>query len=177
MPQKTKKKNTKKVTKKDDSKKVDIDEELTVSEEFEEESSRVKLFFMELKNNPKKAFTTLGAFIKRVFYNNKLFFLFLLLNVVNAFLLRLFTINVNNSAFRLDTLLADFSFILIIGSFSFFMKKRKYVVVFIAILIWLSSITILSFLSKDLSLLINPLLMLIFALKPLFLFFIPQSYK
>ncbi len=126
MPQKTKKKNTKKVTKKDDSKKVDIDEELTVSEEFEEESSRVKLFFMELKNNPKKAFTTLGAFIKRVFYNNKLFFLFLLLNVVNAFLLRLFTINVNNSAFRLDTLLADFSFILIIGSFSFFMKKRKY---------------------------------------------------
>ena len=75
MPQKTKKKNTKKVTKKDDSKKVDIDEELTVSEEFEEESSRVKLFFMELKNNPKKAFTTLGAFIKRVFYNNKLFFL------------------------------------------------------------------------------------------------------
>ncbi len=134
---KSTKKTTKKVVKKeleneiiaDDFLEEDLDNETHILDEDvspEEEKSRIKVFLFELRNNPKLAFKRLFRFFKRILYSNKLLLLFVFLVTVNGFFLRLFTANENNNAFNLDALLADFSFALIVGSFSLFIKKRKY---------------------------------------------------
>ena len=114
----TKEKATKeKVTKKEDL----LLENLTI----EDDTHLIKAFFIEFRENPKKAMISVGEFFKYFFQRNKFFFLFIFLNVLNGFLIRLLTANENNNAFNLDALLADFSFVLMLGSLGFLFEKRK----------------------------------------------------
>ena len=107
-------------------KKEVVKEEVKTKEEEIDESGFLKVFFSNLWTNPKVAFKCLAINSKSFFHNNKLFILFVFLNVLNGFLLRFFTANTNNNAFNLDALLADLSFVLILGSLFYLTKKRKY---------------------------------------------------
>lgn len=84
----------------------------------------MKKNYQELKYNPREYLRNLFGKIKKYVYNNKFFILFVFLNVLNAFLLRFFTVRDSGNVYNLETILADFSFVVIIGSFSYFFKKN-----------------------------------------------------
>ena len=148
MPKKSNKKNSVKSQDKKEMKSVDIIEEKTdkkkkvkekkpkVKKEkvkneieekhIEEEKNFFKCFFGNLWTNPKVAFKYLKVCGKSFVHTNKLFLLFVFFNVLNGFLLRFLTANTDNNAFNLDALLADLSFVILLGSLFFFVRKRKW---------------------------------------------------
>ena len=97
---------------------------------------KIKKQYIELKENPILFFKKIGNSLKKYWYENKLFILFVFLNVLNALLLRFFTIGEKTNIFDFRPLLADFSFVVIIGSFSYLMKKKaKFIYLFLLTLI------------------------------------------
>lgn len=86
--------------------------------------SRIKKAYLKLKENPRECIINIYEYIKKYFYENKLFILFVFLNVLNSFLLRAFTLSDNSNIFDFHPLFADLSFVIIIGSFSYFMKRN-----------------------------------------------------
>ena len=105
---------------------------------LKKENSKIRLFIFGLKSNPKATLKKTYRFSLRFLHNNIMFFLFVLFNVLNGFLLRLLTANENNNAFNLETILADFSIIVMIGSISYLMKNKKYT--YLKIMTWILSI-------------------------------------
>lgn len=85
--------------------------------------TKIKNSYLKLKENPREFFLNLYKIIKKYFYENKLFLLYIVLNLLNALLLRYFTIGISN-ALEFSPLLADFALIVIVGSFSYFLKKK-----------------------------------------------------
>lgn len=97
---------------------------------------KIKKQYIELKENPILFLKKIGNALKKYWYENKLFILFVFLNVLNALLLRFFTIGEKTNIFDFRPLLADFSFVVIIGSFSYLMKKKaKFIYLFLLTLI------------------------------------------
>ncbi len=96
----------------------------------------IKKNYIKLKFNPSMYLKELVKKIKQYFYENKMFVLFVFLNVLNGFLLRYFTLGEKTNIFDFRPLLADFSFVVIVGAFSYFMKKKtKFVYLFLLTLI------------------------------------------
>ena len=96
----------------------------------------IKKNYIKLKFNPSMYLKELAKKIKQYFYENKMFVLFVFLNVLNGFLLRYFTLGEKTNIFDFRPLLADFSFVVIVGAFSYFMKKKtKFIYLFLLTLI------------------------------------------
>lgn len=87
--------------------------------------SNIKNNYKNLKNNPREFWHNSKEAIKETTYNNKMFIIFAFLNVLNAFLLRWFTQSDINVALDFRTILADTAFVIIVGSFSYFMKGKN----------------------------------------------------
>jgi len=89
---------------------------------------KLKKYYSNFRDNPRKfMFDTFNS-IKKYMANNKMFVLFVFLNILNGWLLRIFTLGGVENIFAIKPLLADFSFVVILGAFSFFMKnKGKYI--------------------------------------------------
>lgn len=62
--------------------------------------------------------------LKTLVLSNVVFCIFVFLNVLNAFLLRMLTMNNPSNFFAFQPLLADFAFVVIIGSFGFLFKNK-----------------------------------------------------
>jgi len=75
--------------------------------------------------NPGKYLVDFFVVLKNNIINNYVFYAFVFLNVTNAFLLRMLTMNNASNFFAYQPLLADFSFVVIIGSFGFLLKKKR----------------------------------------------------
>lgn len=89
---------------------------------------KVKKYYSDFRENPKKFMADIFNTTKEYISNNKMFVLFVFLNVINSWLLRIFTLGGVENIFAIKPLLADFSFVVILGAFSFFMKnKGKYI--------------------------------------------------
>lgn len=98
--------------------------------------NNIKKNYIKLKFNPSMYLKELAKKIKQYFYENKMFVLFVFLNVLNGFLLRYFTLGEKTNIFDFRPLLADFSFVVIVGAFSYFMKKKtKFIYLFLLTLI------------------------------------------
>lgn len=96
----------------------------------------IKRNYIRLKTNPSMYLKELAKKIKQYFYENKMFVLFVFLNVLSGFLLRYFTLGEKTNIFDFRPLLADFSFVVIVGAFSYFMKKKtKFIYLFLLTLI------------------------------------------
>ena len=115
---KKKNKNSKKTTKEEKVEKVEINNKYSIKD--------IKTTIDNIKKDPMDYIKYLLISFKQFVLNNKLFFIFLLFAVLDDFLLRFLTANENNSAFKIDPVLADFAFACFVGSFSFLMKKRKF---------------------------------------------------
>lgn len=84
---------------------------------------RVKTKFKKFKENPKQFSINYLKKIKRILIDNKFYFIFVLLNLLNALMLRAFTLG-GGTIFDFDALLADAAFLFIVGAFSFLFNER-----------------------------------------------------
>lgn len=74
--------------------------------------------------NPGKYLLELLKKMKKSFLDNIIFCAFVILNVLNAFLLRMLTMNNPSNFFAFQPLLADFAFVVIVGSFGFLFRSK-----------------------------------------------------
>lgn len=90
-------------------------------------TNKIKRKYSEIKENPKMFLRNCWKKIKRSVSLNRLFLFFILFNVLNAAILRAFTLG-NETIFHFDPLLADFAFVVLIGSFTYlFNEKGKFI--------------------------------------------------
>ncbi len=104
----------------------------------------IKKFLIEVKENP---IGKLLAIIKRIgnyISNNPFFCLFVFLNVLNAWLLRCFTIKSVENVFSISPILADLSVIVLVGSIGYLMKERKRCIYWIIISILFTTICVIN---------------------------------
>ncbi len=102
-----------------------------------------KSTYRRLKENPRLFFHDSWHHLKHSISINRLFVAFVILNVLNAALLRAFTLG-NNTVFDFDALIADLSFVVLIGSFSYFFNEKGKFIYMLIITIFLSAICVLN---------------------------------
>ena len=89
-------------------------------------------------NKIKKAFNSINKYIKRLtkkikiyVHNNNYFCIYILINLSNAVILRTLTIGGIDTLFSFSPFIADLSFLIIIGSFGYFIKGKKRLVYYV----------------------------------------------
>lgn len=97
----------------------------------------------KINNNHKNIFLKVLNYLKSAFMNNKLFVIFVILNVLNDALLRSLTMGWNNFI-HVDVLLADIAFVLLIGSFCYFFNERGRFIYLLIVTILLSALCVLN---------------------------------
>lgn len=98
----------------------------------------------KIAENPGKYILDLFKKISKFLSENIVFVIFVFINLLNAFLLRILTMNNPSNFFALQPLLADFSFLLIIGSFSFMFKKLGRTLYYVLITIILTALCMIN---------------------------------
>lgn len=106
--------------------------------------SKIKKELTEFRYNPTLKIKQLISLIKKFILENKLFCLFILLNVLNGLLLRAFTIRSIDNVFNMSPLLADIAFLGMVGSFGYLMKKRNRVIYWFVLTLALSIICMIN---------------------------------
>ena len=96
-----------------------------------------------VKEHPKQTTLDMLSFIKKALLNNKLFVIFVIINVVNGMLLRMFTIG-GNSLFALDALLSDLAFVLLVGAIGYLFNEKGRFIYLLIVTIVLSALCVLN---------------------------------
>ena len=86
--------------------------------------SKIKKMYQNLKENPRVFAMETFKSLKSYIYNNKMFLLFVFLNVLNGLILRAFTLGNSINIFDIRPILADTAIILMIGAFSYLIRKK-----------------------------------------------------
>lgn len=94
--------------------------------------------------NPGKYLLDFLKVLKNNIITNYVVYVFVLLNVVNAFLLRMLTMNNASNFFAFQPLLADFAFVVIIGSFGFLFKRNFRIVYYFLLTCLLTAICMIN---------------------------------
>ena len=89
----------------------------------EKERKSLKTIYKEFKANPTKSLNNLRNSLIKTLKENKLFVAFAIINVLNGMLLRMLTLG-SSTFFDFDALLADLTFVLFVGSFSYFFREK-----------------------------------------------------
>lgn len=97
---------------------------------------KIKGFFVDMKKDPRRKLVEILNNIKLYLSTNILFCSFVVINVVNSFLLRFLTVHSMDGYTLISPIIADIAIMIIIGSFGYLFKLRKriiywYVVTFI----------------------------------------------
>ena len=85
----------------------------------------------EFKSNPKEKIKGINSKIVKYYKSNKYFCIYVLINFLNAFLLRVFTIGGINTVFAISPILADLAVIILLGAIGYLMKERRQVVYYV----------------------------------------------
>ena len=117
----------------------------TIKQKVEKKSfiESIKSKYKKFKENPKQSAILFFKKIKRIIIDNKFYFIFVLLNVLNGMMLRAFTLG-TNTLFDFDAILADMSFMFIVGSFAFLFHEKGRYVYMLLITIFLTFICVLN---------------------------------
>lgn len=94
--------------------------------------------------NPGKYILDLFKIIKKEAVENFVFWAFILLNLINAFFLRMLTMNEPENFFAFQPILADFAFLIIVGSFGCLFKKTGRLIYYFVITILLTAICMIN---------------------------------
>lgn len=96
---------------------------------------RLKYNYKKFRDNPKQSTIRSLKKLKRIIKDNRFCLIFILLNVLNALMLRMFTLG-SGALFDFDALLSEIGFLFIVGSFSFlFREKGRFIYLSIATII------------------------------------------
>ena len=107
------------------------------------EKEKIIIIKNKAKKISKQATLDILSKIKKVLINNKLFVIFVAINVINGMLLRMFTIG-GNSLFALDALLSDLAFVLLVGSIGYLFKEKGRFIYLLIVTIILSALCVLN---------------------------------
>ena len=94
-------------------------------------------------NNQKSIFVNIINSQKEFIFNNKLFIIFVILNVLNDALLRSLTMGWNHFL-HIDVLFADLAFVLLVGSFCYFFNETGKFIYLVITTILLSALCVLN---------------------------------
>ncbi len=98
----------------------------------------------KIASNPGKYLLDFFKWLKKNIVNNYVFYVFVILNVLNAFLLRMLTMNNSSNFFAFQPLLADFSFVIIVGSFGYLFKNRGRLIYYFIVTVILTAICMIN---------------------------------
>lgn len=92
---------------------------------------KLKRGYEKLKSNPRQTIYEFWNKLKGTIHANKLFIIFVIINVLNAFLLRALTLKEINDFLDIRPILADSAFVILIGSLSYFLRNKiKFIYLF-----------------------------------------------
>ena len=100
---------------------------LDLKSKFSSFGKAIKDYFLEFKKDPKKELHKVFKELKKIFKENSIFCLFVICTTLNASFLRWVTIH----AFSLKPFLADLTFVIFIGSFSFLVRPKRRIAYFV----------------------------------------------
>jgi phosphoglycerol transferase MdoB-like AlkP superfamily enzyme len=98
----------------------------------------------KIAENPGRFILDFFEKFKKSLSTNIVFVIFVFINVLNAFLLRMFTMNNPSNFFAFQPLLADFAFVVIVGSFGFLFKKLGRILYYFLITIILTALCMIN---------------------------------
>lgn len=98
----------------------------------------------KIASNPGKFLLDMFKKLRKGFLDNIVFCVFVILNVLNAFLLRALTMNNASNFFAFQPLLADFAFVVIIGSFSFLFRSRGRAIYYFVVTVILTALCMIN---------------------------------
>ena len=105
--------------------------------------NKIKDSYNSFRENPKETLKKAKNSVKSFLSVNKLFVFFVLINVLNGVLLRAFTMG-TNTIFDFDAMIADLSFVIILGSFTFLFKEKGKFIYMLIITFFLSAICVIN---------------------------------
>ncbi len=114
-----------------------------IEEKKEKKKESLKDKVKKVKENPKQSTMNFFTKIKDILINNKFFVFYVIVNVLNGLLLRMFTMGSSNF-FALDALLSDLAFVLIVGAFGYLFNEKGRFIYLLIITILLSAICVLN---------------------------------
>ena len=124
--------------KKKPNKKTDISKNKKINKKIS-----IKEKAKEIKENPKESSKKLLMKIKDIIKENRLFVIFVILNVLNGLLLRSFTMG-SSKIFSVDALLSDTAFVLLIGAFGYLFNEKGRFIYLLIITTCLTAICVLN---------------------------------
>ena len=89
------------------------------------EKNIILKYLKEIKDDPIGSIKIFFKRVKNYISNNTFFCLYVLLNVISAWLLRVFTMKNVENIFSVSPLLADSAIVIFLGSLAYFMKEKK----------------------------------------------------
>ena len=95
---------------------------------FHAMKSIIKEFYSNIKEDPKLFFINVLKNIEKYIKNNKYFCMFIVVNLINAILLRVFTIGGLESLFAFSPMMCDLAFLTLLGALGYLMNEKKQVV-------------------------------------------------
>lgn len=109
----------------------------------EKKKMTIKEKVKRVKDNPKQSTINLLSKIKSILKENKLFVFYVIINVLNGLLLRMFTMGSSN-IFALDALLSDLAFVLLVGAIGYLFNEKGRFIYLLIITIFLSALCVLN---------------------------------
>lgn len=100
---------------------------------FHEFKISLKKYFNDFKKNPREFIIKLAKRIKTYIKENKYFCLFVLVNLVNSILLRVFTMGGLDTLFAFSPIMCDLAFLVLLGSLGYLMNEKKQIVYYIVL--------------------------------------------
>lgn len=85
----------------------------------------IKDFCIDFKKNPKKKFYQLKNRMQVYIHNNVLFITYVMTTVINATLLRFFTMNTLENYLSMKPIIADIAVVTLVGAFGYLLKPKK----------------------------------------------------
>ena len=104
-----------------------------VIKSFKKIGNKIKREFNKIKENPVLFLKEMGISVKKYICENKFFCLFVLINLLNATLLRFFTLGGVNTLFQFSPFMADLSFLILLGALGYFMGEKRRVTYYLVL--------------------------------------------
>lgn len=119
-------------------------EKKKLKDRFHSFCGKVKHEWQDFRYNPRLKIKKAATKVKKFVLDQRLFCLFILLNTLNGFLLRAFTLGKIESVIYLPPILADLAFCMLVASFAFLMKEKNRFYYWFVWTIFLSSICMIN---------------------------------
>lgn len=112
-------------------KKINKGNKSSISKKIKRCVNRIKYIFVRFKENPREMLFKAWVKLKNYVSYNVYFCIFVLVNLINATLLRYFTIGGASTLFAFSPFVADLAFLILIGALGYFMNEKRRIIYYV----------------------------------------------